>query len=405
MSDDESLARLRAADPAEGQASDLAALRRAVDDRLGDEAPSKVAPRPAPRDELAARRERRSTRSGWLAGVAAAVIVGVGGYMVGVNTTAGGAGGASDVAYEDSGAAADGEELAGADDAAPTSDEAEAQGAENEAMSDSDDTTPGRGPVAFEESGLSNETGRAEAFAYDPAGIAGAERAAELAAAVDVAGEVTETGGAWMVTDANGRTIELHDDSTATFSFIDPMVDPWTCSDCGTTVDPVRTAQQFLTAIGVDTTGLRLVEEAGDGGAVDVFGYAEGSTALTWSVTVTVDGVYAARGWLAPLVSLGSYDVISPVDAVERLADPRFGAESSGDLAAESTGTGSVPEPGAPLPWPVETRTITDAELTLAAYPLGDAVALLPAWSLTDDDGGIWIVLAVTEDSLDFSAG
>ncbi|WP_420115074.1 hypothetical protein [Pseudactinotalea sp.] len=410
MSDDESLARLRAADPAAGQASDLAALRRAVDARLEDEQPSTVTP-PERRDELAARRERRSTRSGWLAGVAAAVIVGVGGYTLGANDTFGGsAGGAADSAYEDSGEAANDEPLSGADGAGG-SEEAEIEGGET--LSDGDDTMPVGGRVTYEESGLSDETGSAEAFAYDPSGAASAERAAEVADALDVAGDVTETGGAWMVADADGRTVELYDDGTVTFSYVDPTLDPWACSDCdgATPADPVEAARQFLTTIGVDPSGLRFVADETGSGAVGVDAYPEGSAALTWSITVTVDGVYSAWGWLAPLASLGSYDVVSPVTAVERLTDPRFGAQPNGDLAAESMDAdasrpGAVPEPGSILPWPVEARTITDAELTLAAYPLGGGtVALLPAWALTADDGSTWTVLAVTEDALDFAAG
>lgn len=410
MSDDESLARLRAADPAEGQASDLAALRRAVDDRLGEEAPGEVTSTSSGGDELAARRERRSTRSGWLAGVAAAVIVGIGGYMVGSNTTTGGAGGgAADVAYEDSGDSADGEQLSGADGAGSAED-AEAESGQDDVLSDGDDTMPTGGRMTFEASGLSEETGTAEALAYDPAGVADAERAVELADALGIGGDLTETGGGWMMTDADGRTVELYDDGTGTFSYVDPTLDPWACTDCdgATPADPVEAAREFLTTVGVDASGLRLVADDGGSGAVDVYGYPEGATALTWSVTVTGDGVYSAWGWLAPLAQLGSYDVVSPVTAVERLTDPRFGADSSGDLAAESLdaegpATGSAPEPGAPLPWPVETRTITGAELTLAAYPLPEGVvALLPAWSLTSDDGGTWTVLAVTEDALDF---
>ncbi len=166
-------------------------------------------------------------------------------------------------------------------------------------------------------------------------------------------------------------------------------------------------------------------------------------TGVTWSATFLGGGVQSFYGPLAPLVSLGDYAVVSENDAVARLNDPRFGASwggvmplaattdlagarASGEVASgtggassSDTGTSSdvvepapsdiptVPptlEPGAPVPWPVTEVTITGARLGLALQWLTDGAAvLLPAYELTDDDGGTWSVIAVADEDLDFA--
>ena len=124
---------------------------------------------------------------------------------------------------------------------------------------------------------------------------------------------------------------------------------------------------------------------------------------------------------LAPLVELGSYDVVSPTEAVARLGDPRFGASGGGGvmpLAAEGMraddSVSSVPtEPtvpatptaGSPLAWPVQEVTLVSARLgvALTTLPTGASV-LVPTYELADADGATWSVIAVVDDQLDFSA-
>ncbi|GAB2604973.1 hypothetical protein GCM10027067_15410 [Pseudactinotalea suaedae] len=430
VSEDESLRRLRAADPAQGRPTDLAALRRAVDTRLSDETPAAAAPASVGTDELAARRPRRPRRMAWVAGAAASVIVGVSGYLVGVGSLdrAGGADGSA----EDADPLMASEEAAGGDSAGQTDMDGGAI-EDSGAGTQSELTMLAGGRVMFVASGLSSEPGSAEAFAYDPAGLTGAETAVEIAQALGVEGEMTDRDGSWAVVDDGGRTVELYADGTATLGYVDPTLDPWACAvdasaesspdelgscdPAAAPTDPVSTAREFLTTLGVDTDVLRLEAGAEGVGAIDVTAYSDGAAAPAWTITVTAEGVYSAWGWLAPLVSLGSYDVVSPVVAVERLADPRFGAAPSGmvpfgaadgsvaEPSEPSGGPTTVPEPGATLPWPVETRTVVGAELTLVAYPTpGGATTLLPAWSLTTDDGGTWSVVAVTDEFLDFDA-
>jgi len=83
-----------------------------------------------------------------------------------------------------------------------------------------------------------------------------------------------------------------------------------------------------------------------------------------------------------------------------------LGSESYVDpeVTAEPT-VPPVPSPGDPIAWPVQEVTITGARLgvTLLSTPTGASV-LVPAWELTDADGGTWSVVAIVEDQLDLSA-
>ncbi|MDR7383708.1 hypothetical protein [Promicromonospora iranensis] len=104
--------------------------------------------------------------------------------------------------------------------------------------------------------------------------------------------------------------------------------------------------------------------------------------------------------------SLGSYPVVSEVEAVERLGDPRFAGAVLGRPSPprEETGPTATPVPGGPLAWPVEDVTIVAATLTEVRYALPDGTVLfVPAYDLADAEGGSWTVMAVDDDKLDFA--
>lgn len=108
--------------------------------------------------------------------------------------------------------------------------------------------------------------------------------------------------------------------------------------------------------------------------------------------------------------SLGAYPVVSEVEAVARLGDPRFaGAVLGWSRQGSQDGAGpsaarTMPEPGGPVAWPVEDVTIVSAALTEARYTLSDgSVLLVPAYDLIDDEGSRWTVMAVDEERLDFA--
>lgn len=207
--------------------------------------------------------------------------------------------------------------------------------------------------------------------------------------------------------------------------------DPSVCDPASTPTGDaaIARARDLMGSLGVDTAGyeLTVTDETGVPGLVSVTAaqVVDGTqTGLGWSVQLAGTGVQSVSGPLATLVELGTYDHISADEAVERLNDPRFGASYGGvvPLAARAEGAVDdattreapvsdeptvppVPSPGDPVAWPVQDVTITGARLgvTLLTTPTG-ATLLVPAWELTDADGGTWSVVAVVEDQLDLSA-
>ena len=183
---------------------------------------------------------------------------------------------------------------------------------------------------------------------------------------------------------------------------------------------PAGVLYETLAALGIDPEAAEY--ETGDHWAGDqvtlvtahlvVDGERAGAT---WQAEIVEDTVYSFNGPLAPLVELGDYDVVGPAQAVERLSDPRFGhsdfriAADTGpapDLAVVrpwGTPPADPPAPGTAVPWPVREVTITGAELTLTMTTTEDGVTLLlPAYSLSDSDGGTWTVVALAEHELAF---
>lgn len=215
--------------------------------------------------------------------------------------------------------------------------------------------------------------------------------------------------------------------------------DPSVCTPGTTpTGDPATSrAREALAAVGVDTAGTQVqvddsnVKGEGNVGAAYVYvsfqQVIDGRlTGVGWNVTLVGDGVQSLNGTLAPLVTLGSYDVISPAQAVDRLNDPRFGAsggmyypmdgrayaaEGSGavETVEPSDSAPTVPpvaEPGAAISWPVQTVTLVSAQLGLAlTVQASGAQLLVPAYALTDTTGATWSVIAVADAQLDFGTG
>ncbi len=218
-----------------------------------------------------------------------------------------------------------------------------------------------------------------------------------------------------------------------------PAVAPGVC-DTGTTPTgdaAIAKAREVLTAAGIDVSAAQVTVDDSQTKTADMPGAAyvnvgfqqvvDGQlTGYGWWVSLVGDGVQSASGPLAPLVQLGSYDVISAAQAVDRLNDPRFG--SSGGVIAYASGMGvaeagvaepgmvasepsqdpTIPPaatPGAAISWPVAQVTLTSARLGLApATTVGGAQVLVPAYELTDGSGATWSVIAVVDAQLDFTA-
>lgn len=451
--DDVAFARLQAADPATGADPNLPALYAAVSDRTG------VAVT-APGDELAARRARRAPR--WLqvaAVVAGVAVIGGGSYAYGLNNAPETVAAAPPISLDGGDAARD----AAAPEAASM-----AGGGGGIAMNDSAKMMYPwwGGRTVFTASGLSSEAGSGEAWGFDAAGTFSEATVAAAAAALGVSGQPRLEYGSWSVgpNDGSGASVSVSPDGLASLSYYDPTRDPWNCVRSApdgvgepaqdTTgggdgavpepaiVDPpqectsdapaptgdaaVAQAKDVLSSVGVDPAGYEFTATT-DPGSVQVTNVSANQvldgqqTGVTANVTLVADGVQSLYVPLAPLVELGSYDVISATDAVARLMDPRFGASGGGGvmpLAAEGMRADdsvssvpvdptvpATPTAGSPLAWPVQDVTLVSARLgvALTTLPTGASV-LVPSYELADADGTTWSVIAVVDDQLDFSA-
>lgn len=448
----EAMARLEAADPARDATPDTSRL----------EASLVAAGTPAvrlddPADELAAARARRRPAR-WLqvaAAVAGVAVIGGGGYVLG------GAGGGDGAAAAMSLSAGDGG--AGGDAAAPESSALGEMAATSGRTADMSFIYYGR--TVFASSGLSEESGSRDAWAYDAASVYSAETAEAAAKALGVQGDAHETYG-WVVgpDDGSAPSVTLSADGLASISYYDPTRDPWKCADLSgdtsleapaedgtakgdldvqltepsagapescppeptvSSDEAIAEAKATMEALGVDPSGYEFESDASSGlpGSVAAYQVVDDQrTNVTWSFTVMDDGVQSLWGSLAPLVELGSYDVVSAAEAAARLNDPRFGATSQGGVhplayaaeaadadlisAEEPAPTPTVPatpSAGSDLSWPVQDVTLTDARLGLALLTLEDGAAVLaPTYELSDADGNAWTVIAVVDDQLAF---
>lgn len=418
-----------------------------------------------PRDELAAARARRLTT--WparAAAVAAAALVvgGGGGYAIGAAGDGGAPPAAGVITLGVPGTGGDGAEAAGS---SPVGAPEVARGGSGgaDAM-----WPGGGGRTVFTASGLSGGAGSAPAWGFDTSAAFTAENAARAAAALGLQGEPTLVDGLWTVgpNDGASPTLQLMPDGSVSLSYWDPTTDPWACSvvegsgdgsgtssadpGAGGEIMPVpepepctqrdlgaapsaeeagNRLREVLAALGLDPASFELVsDEDGDDLWTYVTAYqvVDGQrSGAAWSATFTGGGLQSLYGSTAPLVSLGEYPVVSPADAVTRLMDPRFGswggpvmwaesgAVTDGDTAVSSEAPveptiptlPGTPAPGSAVAWPVDEVTIVEARLGVAMHTQPDgAVLLLPSYELVGDDGGVWSVVAVADDHLDFSS-
>ncbi|MDF2807475.1 MAG: hypothetical protein K0S43_2421 [Cellulosimicrobium sp.] len=414
-------------------------------------------------DELAERRARRLRRRAPLqvaAAVAGALVVGAGGYALGAGAV--GASSAGDSAVESTALAPI--QLGAAD--APAAGDAAGGAVAPESLAAGSRATadmayPGLwgGRTVFHQDGLPTQGASADAWAYDAASVFSQETASRVADALGVTGEVREDYGSYVVGSADwtGPTVSLQPDGLASVSFNDPTKDPWGCvvvtpmpadgtegtgspgTEPGSCEEPehgappsgaeaVESLRELLGTLGLDPAGYEVVaeEQAADQGAprattVTASEVVEGQrTGTQWSATYSGAGLASMYGSLAPRVAIGSYEVVSPAEAVERLGDPRFGGGGMIALARQGAAAELAPEiapaepevptvpptvgEGARFAWPVTDVTITDARLGLAVqYQPDGAAVLLPAYELSDADGTVWSVVAVVDDQLDFA--
>ena len=462
MTDDnelDPLARLRAADPAaEVQASDGFAAR-VVAEATGDAgresteqeaAEQKAAEQQAPVADISSARTRR--RRLWLpiAAVAASVAVfGGAGFAVGSVTTASSvAGGAAAPISLEGGGGAQTAEGRSAVAGPAAGQKIAAPGAFDQVY------RSGYGRNSFTASGLSTSASTARAYGFDARAASDAKTVGALAKALGIEAAPALKDGSWQAgpQDGTAPSLTVGLDGTLSFYYSDPKLNPMPClttdsgsgggtdgstdggvapaEPCTAPASPslpapdaaIAALRSLITASGRDAGAFEFTSETPEGAitrTAQAWPVVDGQRVdQPWSVELTAEGVVSASGPLAPIVSLGDYPVVSEQQAFERLSDPRFGAQQTAmPLALRTAEQSTAPTPtdaptqppalpgsGVSPSWPVNDVHIVSARLGLASQWQPDgSVLVLPAYELTDSDGGTWSVIAVADAKLDFT--
>lgn len=460
---DEAFARLRAADPAAGTSPDRVALHAAVAGRIADEraggvgGPAGATTAPGTVTSLDSRRRSRLLQVAAV-GVGAALVAGAGGFAIG-NSGSDAPVAAGPITL---GSSAEMGEMA-AD--STTADLRFAPGFGSRAVFSasglSDEGGAARGWAFDAASVFSAETAARLASVLGVAGeptmqwgawTVGPEDGSAPNVSVQPDGTASisyydPTRDPWSCTtsapdhpgarDSEGATAEPGVEDSGVV-VVPEMIEPATIPACDPALGDAPTGdaavaamRDVLSSLGVDPDGFEYeVGDSGDARSANVtaFQVLEAQrTGISWNATLVGDGVQSLFGSLAPLVELGDYPVIGAASAVERLNDPRFGAGFGGVMPLMRAGTvddsaasdGSTPmdmvptpdwtvpptvRPGAAVAWPVQQVSIVGARLGLSLVTQADGAAVLvPAYELSDTDGGTWSVVAVADGSLDFA--
>ena len=412
---DDTFARLQAADPAANLEPSAGFVDRVI---------SEASTTPAVVD-LATERERRRPLWQTLVGAAAAVAI-VGGAGFGI-----GASGLGTPATSTAGAPIS---LGGPESATDTSLEGPKLSPIAGQNASRDMIYPGfGGRYTYSSSGLSTEAGTATGYGFDPRSASTAENIAALAAALGIEGTPELKDGAWMVGSQDGTSPSLYVslDGTLSFNYYNSTINPYQCDADGVCAEatPAPSEEAALSALrdllgtlGYDLSAFELTSQTWEGSATT-----QASASLlvdgqrsdqAISLEIAGAGVMSVYGFLAPVVNLGEYSIVSEQEAFERLSDRRFGGFMGGgpialqgnmvvDDAAEwtpPTEPPATPGPGANISWPVTDVQIVSARLGLGSqYQPDGTVLLVPAYEFTDSNGGTWSVIAVDDSHLDFA--
>lgn len=306
---------------------------------------------------------------------------------------------------------------------------------------------------------FSDAPGSATVYAVDGRAQYSADDATRMAAILGVEGEAfQDTAGGqpygWTVGDpTSGRpSFRLFPDSGGDVWYSSGILDPW--SACNAQISPrydldsapeathqaffadvdqcvaatpMPTEQQardamslFLRATGVDEATTQVTVEPGIKQErtleMSVARVVEGNvTQVVSSVTVSAAGFLSAWGASGTIVSLGTYDIVSPAEAAARLNDPVFAPAYASSTASSvdyeslyttPTEPPAVPAAGARVPWGITEFEIESARLGLALMTGPAGVQFLaPAYEFTDTDGNVWSVLALAEKDIDPTGG
>lgn len=170
--------------------------------------------------------------------------------------------------------------------------------------------------------------------------------------------------------------------------------------------------QQLASAFGVDPEDLTFTVY--DDPGAQTWGAATSTDAegphIQLDYSLRAEGVMSAHLVLREGVSLGSYPVISPAEAVERANDPVLGrlpilpdgvSEQEWSSSRQTWSDTARVEAGAPIPVPGQVATVTSATLSTGMLVDGGGGAYtVPIYLLTTDDGNRFAVIALAQEAL-----
>lgn len=442
------MARLRAADPAadvepsEGFPAVVAERVQHEGDAVAaapeTDIETDVESTPAAPIDLAARRRRPA----WLsvaAAAAAAVVIGAGGYAAGAGAIFGTGGSSSSDSAESADAASapapislgddSGADSAGASEMATSAPGLAQEGAAMSARGGADMSMIGwgGGRNSFAGTGLSDAARSAQAYGLDAATPSNPERMAQVAAALGMAGTPEIVDGQWALTDGDAQ-LNVGLDGSLGLSYYNTANQPW-CDGCAepSPADApsgdvaIERLKEVLAAIGEDPAQYEYAAPTYEGAVTataEARRVVDGQgTDLVMMLDLAPAGIASIWGSLADVVDLGTYDVVSEQEGLERLSDPRFGGHLSGmpmpidgdvrvmEEYVAPTQAPAAPQPGVSISWPVNDVEIVSARLGLAQQWQPDGgVLLVPSYEFTAADGGTWSVIAVAESQLDLAS-
>ncbi len=435
----EPLARLRSADPAVGVEPRVGFADGVVAHTLAATA-AVTAAESASVVELSSERARRRPR--WLPFVAVAAslaLVGGAGFGIGVSTgraTNSADGAAPPVSLQAGPGTGGVMPQGGAAQNGAGSATSAAGGPQKMSAGASDMRYPGGfGRNSFSSSALSATAGTASAYTFDARSASNADTVTALAAALGVEGAAKIQDGSWLVGSQDGTapSLSVGLDGLLSFYFSNSLIDPWRCdtAEAGMPCDPptdlpsenaaIDALRSLMTSAGRDPGAFEFTSQTSEGAftrSAQAWPVVDGKRIdQAWSLELTAAGVSSAYGFLADLVPLGEYPVVSEQEGFKRLSDPRFSAQMTamplvmreqGGAAPSAwvppTEPPATPTAGASLSWPVNKVDIVSARLGLASQWQPDGgVLVVPAYEFTDADGGTWSVIAVADSKLDFA--
>ncbi len=307
----------------------------------------------------------------------------------------------------------------------------------------------GFGRNSFSSSGLATTEGTALAYAFDAHAASNAANVTALASALGIEGAAELKDGGWKVgpQDGTAPSIYVGLDGTLSFSYSNPLIDPWQCvegvegrspgkdvAECEPTGElpsedaAIDALRSLIASVGRDPATFEFTSETWEGAVTrnaQAWPVVDGQRLdQAWSLELTDAGVFTASGALADIVALGDYAVVSEQEGFERLSDPRFGAQMTNlpialreqsaiapmsgpapDEWVPPTEPPATPTEGTSLSWPVNEVEIVSARLGLTSQWQPDgSVLVVPAYEFTDAEGGTWSVIAVADSMLDFES-